>query len=289
MVHNHFHIDMPQLSLHGVSFSGITLAMVLAVFSYVGFDSAATLGKESRNPQRSIPRAIIISTAVVGVFFAISGYMEILGYTGGVAALKNSSAPLNDLANQYHLGWFGLLTDLAAVISFFSCSLASINAASRIMFTMSRNKILAGVFGRVHPTHQTPYIAVLFSSGLNFLVPSLMVAIQPMNAYGYLATIATYGFMLAYLLISVAAPLYLYRKKNLKFSHIVSGTGGFLFILVPVVGSVYPVPVAPYNLFPYFFVAALVVAALWFKWRQRSPLNDAKVNVEFESLDEMAP
>lgn len=288
VVKNGFQIDFAQLSLQDVSLSGMQLAMVLAVFSYVGFESAATLGKESRNPLRSIPKAIVISTFLVGLFFALTAYMEVLGFAGGAAGLKDSEAPLNELAVKYNMGWFGVLIEFGALISFFSCSLASINAASRILYAMGRDKIFHESVGSAHSTNQTPHVAVTVSSLLNFLVPTLLLGIKPLDAYGYLGTIATYGFLLTYILVSIAAPVYMYREHLLRPHHVLLGAGGIFFMMIPLIGSFYPVPSAPYNMFPYFFIAYLLLGAIWFiRSNRKNYVTTNELILDMETNSEM--
>ncbi|SMC03805.1 Amino acid transporter [Sulfobacillus thermosulfidooxidans DSM 9293] len=284
---NGFRLDLAQFSLHGVTISGLDLAMVLAVFSFVGFESAATLGKESRNPFRTIPRAVIVSTLIAGVFFALMSYIEVLGF-GNLSSLTSSSAPMVALANRYHMNWFGILIGIGASISFFSCSLASVNAASRIMFAMGRDRIFHESVGLAHSLNNTPHVAVTISSIVNFAVPTALLGVNAMNAYGYLGTIATYGFLVAYILISIAAPTYLARKGLLKPLHIVIGVGAILFMMIPLVGSFYPVPSAPYNLFPYFYIGYLLVGAAWFRFIiNRNPRSTEQIAADFDSFEDV--
>jgi len=282
------HVDLGQLSLKGSSASGIQLAMVLAVFSFVGFESSATLGKEARNPFRSIPRAIVISTLAVGIFFAIMAYIEVMSFAGGATGLASSSAPLTDLAARYHVGLLGSFVNIGATLSFFSCSLASVNAASRVKFAMSRDNVLHSQLSRVHASNRTPHVAVLVSSALNFAVPALLSGLNPMDAYGYLGTIATYGFLLVYILASIGSSVYLFRKQLLRFWHVLLSLGGVGFMLVPVVGSFYPVPPAPYNWLPYAFIVYLIAGVTWFKLSQKTKPSDTVVKVDFDLNDEMA-
>ena len=73
------HGDPNQLHLRGVTSSGFRQGLVLALYSFVGFEAATTLGSEARNPLRAIPRAVILTAVLGGVFFTICAYTEILG------------------------------------------------------------------------------------------------------------------------------------------------------------------------------------------------------------------
>jgi amino acid transporter len=98
-----------------------------------------------------------------------------------------------------------------------------------------------------------------------------MFGVKILDIYAYLGTIATYGFVLAYILISIAAPVYLYRLRQLRPLDVVLGVLAVAFMVIPVLGSVgipgensiFPVPAAPYNVFPYLFLMYLVIGGGW--------------------------
>src|SRR3954469_16528772 len=71
-----------QFDLSGLSFDGVTFGIVLAVLGFVGFESAASLGAEARNPHRAIPRAVLGSAALVGVLYIVAAYTMVLGFGG---------------------------------------------------------------------------------------------------------------------------------------------------------------------------------------------------------------
>lgn len=275
-------IDAAQLSLQGVPSSGIVLGLVLGVFSYVGFESATTLGDEAKAPLRNIPRAVIISTVISGTFFVILSYIEVLGFQGTSIKFNESTAPMNDLANFAGVGFFGVLISLGCLISLFACSLASINAGARILFSMGRHGIFHDSIGRAHGRNETPHVAVTLSALVAFLAPATLSLFgrTPLEAYAYFGTIATYGFLVAYILISIAAPIYLRREHQLRWTDVLFAVLGVAFMVIPVLGSVgvpgegslFPVPPAPYNVFPYLFLLYLIVGAGWFLFvRMRSP------------------
>lgn len=272
--HYGFHIDRAQLSLKNVSFDNLRLGLVLAVFSFVGFESATALGEEAKSPLRTIPRSVFTSVAVVGFLFVFFSYIEVLGFRGLKEPLDKSAAPLNTLAQAVGLPFFGKLISAGAAISFFACTLASLNAGARILYALGRHGVLHERVGRAHKTNETPHIAVTLTAALIFLVPVILLLrhIDILDAYGYLGTLATFGFLLNYVLIAAAAPLYLKRLGQLKWTHIVASVAAIAFILIPVVGSVYPAPATPYNILPFVFLALLAVGVIWLVFlRARSP------------------
>ena len=275
-------IDTAQLTLKGAQPSGIMYGSVLGILSYVGFESATTLGDEAKAPLRTIPRAVILSTIASGLFFIVLSYIEALGFSGMPTPLSQSTAPLSDLAEAAGVGFFGVLISVCAAISMFACTLACINAGSRILFTMGRHGILHRRVGRAHSRNETPHIAVTISALMIFLVTAVVVlgGVAVLDGFAYFGTIATYGFLVAYILISIAAPCYLAREGRLRLRHLLFAAIGVAFMLIPVISSIgipgenslFPVPPAPYSLFPYLFLLYLVVGAGWFVYlRRRSP------------------
>jgi amino acid transporter len=266
LANNGFAIDAAQLSLQGVSGEGLRLGLVLAIFSYVGFESATALGDEAKQPLRTIPRSVLLSTLLAGTFFVFMSYVMVLGFSDSATPMNETEAPLNALAASSGVGFLAPLITIGAMVSLFACSLASINAGSRIFFSMARHGIFHPSLGQAHGSNQTPHIAVTMVSLFVFLVAASMsmFGVGVLDIYFYTGTIATYGFLLVYVLVSIAAPVYLHRERQLKPLDVVISVISVVFMLLPVVGSVYPVPPTPFNVFPYLFLMYLVAGGAWF-------------------------
>jgi amino acid transporter len=256
-----FSVDASQMKLQGVTGSNLQLGLVLAIFSFVGFESATSLGAEASNPLRSIPRAVMLSAVCAGIFFTLCAYVEILGFRGESQPLSQSNAPLNVLALKVGLPVLGVLIDLSAVISFFSCTLACLTAAARILFDMGRRGDAHPSFGDAHHSNCTPHRAVAFAT-VCALVPGLVLALRGVPGFesnGWLGTLATFGFLVAYILICVAAPLYLRERGELTIPSIVVSGMAVAVMLAAFAGSLYPVPPFPYSWLPYLFAVLLTI------------------------------
>ncbi|AOV16534.1 amino acid permease [Acidihalobacter aeolianus] len=263
MKHTGSLVDVNQLALKGSSAGSVAQAAVFAIFSFVGFESAASLGQETRNPLKTVPRAILSSTLMVGTFFVIVTYIILIGFNDNVAALAKDGAPLDTLSAAAGVPWLGTFIYIGAAISAFACALASVNAASRLLFSMGRYQFVHSSMGFVHAKHRTPHIAVTISAVLTFIVPTLMLKMDYLTAFGILGTIATFGFVLGYFMISVAAPIYIKKMGELKPVDVIVGVVAALAMLGAFVGSVYPVPDYPYNILPYLFIGYLAVGLVW--------------------------
>jgi amino acid transporter len=202
------------------------------------------------------------------MFFMAFSYIEILGFRGLSVPFDKSTAPINDLASSIGLSFIGVVNTFGAVISLFACALASVNASARIMFRMGRYGVLHNKLGAAHQQKETPHHATTISSPLMFFfsaIPVLM-GISVFDMISTMATVATLGFLLVYILISIAAPVYLHSLRELRGGHILIAIASILFLLIPTIATFYPLPAAPADKFPFYFGAYMLVGIVWFVW-----------------------
>jgi amino acid transporter len=109
----------------------------------------------------------------------------------------------------------------------------------------------------------TLQMVVTVMAVIAFVVPSALFFARTAAVYtfGYVGTLAAVGFLVPYFLITIAAPVYLSRLGQLRKRDIACCAIALLLLLVPTVGSVYPLPPAPVVYFPYLFLANLGVGA----------------------------
>jgi amino acid transporter len=257
-------VDPQQLAFSKFNYGSVFAGLPFVIFSFVGFESSATLAKESGNPKKSIPLAVVSCAAFAGVFFTLIAYFMVFGDGDNTAAMGSSSSPFTDVAGKAGLSWTSAIVYTAACISSFACGLACVNAGSRLLFSMGRYKFLHGSMGMVHKSHQTPHVAVLFSIGLVALAVLALLPAGFLNAFGWTGTIAAFGFVLVYLLMCIAAPVEMKKTGDLKPINILIGAVGVALMLFVIYGSIYPVPAYPFNILPYLFFAYMVAGALWF-------------------------
>jgi amino acid transporter len=279
-------IDTPQLHFSAMNFSGIKAGLVLAIFSYVGYESATTLGEEAKNPLKAIPRSVILSAVISGIFFMVTAYIAVLGFRGLKATLDQSTAPFNDLATNAGVGFFGVIISLTAVISLFACMLASLNAGSRILFSMGRHGIFHAHVGKAHSSNETPHYAATIAAIIIFLLPAIMLPFGYgiLDVFNDLSTVATYGFLVVYAMVSVAAPVYLRQLGKVTASSVAISLAAVLLMGFTIYSTVYPLPAAPMTYFPFYFLGYVVVGTIWFAFlRLKSPkvVEEIKLDLEF--------
>lgn len=264
LVRHGLHLDRPQFDLRHISLGGLRLGGMLAIFSFVGFESATTLGAEAREPLRTIPRAVIGSALLAGAFFLVCSYGEVLGFRGADTSLATSNAPMRYLASRAGISFAGVIIDAGVLVSMFAATLACVIAASRVLLLMAHHGLAHGRLRQTHQHNQTPAAASIVA-GLAALLPALLLAARGVSGadiYGWMGTLAVFGFLTAYILATAALALYLRRRGRLNAGTTVLTTGAVLAMCIALFANVYPMPEAPYRYFPYVYVTYLALAVL---------------------------
>jgi amino acid transporter len=251
------HLDWPQLRLAGVTATRLRLGVLLAIFSFVGFESATTLGSEAQEPLRTIPRTVLRSALLTGVFFIVSAYGEVLGFRGISPDLGQHTEPMRVLAERAGVGFAAPIINLGVLISMFACALGCVIAAARVLLLMAHHGLAHGRLTRTDRDQQTPSAAGLLVALLAFVPVAILGQrhIKPDDLYGWFGSLAVYGFMAAYGLVALALPVHLHRQRRLTPGSVVLAVVATLAALAAVVGTLYPVPDAPYSYLPWIFVA----------------------------------
>jgi amino acid transporter len=260
-------VDMNQIGLRGASFSGISLGVVTAIFSLVGFECATAFGEEAIEPLRTIPRAVIVSLLLTGAFFILVSYTEVLGFTGYKTSLDKIDAPLNVLSDMMKVGWLKAPISFGAMVSFYSLALSCMNSGARILYPMGKLGVFHSSVGSSHLTNGTPHVAVTLMATLILLSSVLLTKVfklEILDAFNDAGTFGAFGFLGAYFLISIAALAYLSKRHELSPGALGVAIASVVLLLVPAVGSVYPVPSWPVNIFPYIFLGYLALGLGWF-------------------------
>ncbi len=188
--------------------SGVVSGAGIIFFSYVGMDAVATAGDETKNPKKTMPKALIsalliITTVYVLVAVAALGaqpWEEFEGQDAGLSAI---------LENIVGSTWPGTVVAAGAVISIFSVTLVSIYGQSRILFTMSRDGMMPKLFQDVNPRTLTPVKGTIVVS----VVIAILAGFIPIN---FLAEMTSIGTLVAFVVVALAVIILRVREPNLE-------------------------------------------------------------------------
>jgi amino acid transporter len=257
-------------------FEGVLAGMVFSILALSGFEAPAPLAQEARLPEKSIGQAIMLSLVIIGVFYIFTSYASAIGWgTGDMEAFVSNANPYYVLGHSlWGTGWWFVV--LAIINSAVGTGIACTNAASRVMYTMGQAGTLPASFGRIHPEHRTPAIAIAAAQIIG-MASILLVGwlLRPDYIFSFLGTIATLAVILLYVMANLALTPYMRREQQAHFSvwrHVVVPWVATLVLMPVLFVTVYPFPPWPYNLTPYFFVLSLVAGFAYMQWREwRNP------------------
>lgn len=285
------HVDPAQFTLRGVRWSGVRLGVVLAMFSFVGFESATTLGGEAKRPLETIPRAVIQSALLSGLFFITASYTEVLGFPAAAGPLDQSASPMSVLATSAGAARLGPLIDLGAMVSMFACTLACITAAARVLLMMAHNGLAHRWMSRTHARNSTPHTAVLVTGLATMLLPVglTLAKANGETIYDWMGSLATYGFITVYALVAVALPLHLKAEGKLSPAIVLLAAASVLAMVLVLEGTLYPVPEPPKNWLPYLFLTYLAAGVAWHGWQTRDRRRQSEgMSGALEPISEIA-
>jgi len=293
-----------------VAAGSAAIGLFFAFWSWVGYETTAVYGEESRNPKRIVPRATLIAVVGLGLFYTFVSWMMIAGNGAKVSIEKANTDSIGlwtDLASDKLGGDFiGDIYLALIMIGSFACGLAFHNAASRYLYAIGREvPATRNNLGATHGTHQTPHVSSMVQSGIT-LVLTLGFYFLTTNGddptrgaylyqYGLLAILGTMAILIVQAITSLAVIWYFHVKKaapgNVLMTGVIPALGGLGMIYVVWLlldnldfagGAASAAPF--FTAIPYIVVGTFVVgllAVLWLKARNR-PVYDAIGRTVFE-------
>jgi amino acid transporter len=277
----------------GPAFQG----MVFCILAFVGFEAAAPLGEETREPRRTIPRAIVLSCVLIGLFY-IFCYYAATAYFGPDRMQSdflgfNEGNPWAGMANAVLPTIGSLLVTFAIVNSCLANSNAGALASTRSIFSLGRARLLPGALAAIHPRYQTPVNAV-HAQGVIGIVLAVVLGFLfagyssggPITTYGFIGTCLGLLFAAMYVAVNAAAIGYFLREGRSEFHPVKHAVVPVLGIIAMVVGflsalggvtipilnmTISPLP-EPYSFAPLVVGVWMVIGVvLYFVLQARSP------------------
>jgi amino acid transporter len=254
-------VDRQQLTLQGSGVRAFSAGIVLSFLTMAGFESATTLGDEAKDAKRTIPRAIMQCVVPLGIFYLVMTYLLVgLGRKFGIS-LDQLEAPFDTIARACHFRVLGTLSSLGIALSYFACTLGSMNAGSRALFALAEEGMFFRSFGSAHPVNATPHRAIALIGVAAMALP-FALALTGITFVAYVdygSQMAALGFIGAYFMICLAAPFFLAKLGCLRWPWIVASLAALVLLGGVMILSLYPVPEAPVCYLPYIFAAMVLL------------------------------
>jgi amino acid transporter len=257
--------------------------LVFGILNFVGFEAAAPLGEETREPRRNVPRAVMGAAVAIGVLYVFVSFATVFGwgFSGVAKGFATNAAPYNVLASRlWGPAW--IFVYLAITNSSLACSLAISNQAARVLYAMGRIELLPRVLGKVHPRHNTPYRAVVAQTTATLLIAVVAGLIWGTESgFLVLATTLTIGAIIVYALGNIALTVFYRREHRGEFSvvkHLALPLIALALLVYVLYRTVWPVPAYPLNVPAYLSIVWLVLGfgfVLYLARRARGGLRAA--------------
>jgi len=269
--------------LSGVPFSwshltggltGLSVGFPLALYMFIGWENGPALAEESRNPSRTVPRALYISVAIASVLFVFFAYATITGFNYDVSSIGRSSVPFLTVADHYLRG-AAVAAWIAGIISVLATLVSAADSQSRMLFDGGRTGLLPARLGQVRPRYGTPVNALLVMAGaglgiiavwwVTHLISGDTGSMDPVGLYAECSTMGTIVILFVYFLTAVSLPVFMWRRHRESFSpfrHVAIPVLGSLTLIVPLVELFKPGQPAPYSEFPFIALAIAAAAAV---------------------------
>ena len=249
----------------GVAFSTVALAVTFGFLAFAGFESAASLGEEAEQPTRMIPRSLAAAVIVGGLLYTVCIATTSLGFgtdDAGAKTFGEQSAPLGALANMYVGNEMAALLDLAAMLSALGAGLGGVSVGSRMLYSFSRDGLLDRRLSAVSPGTGAPAraLAVIMLLGVTLLVSLNLGGNSAIETFFYLATMGVLSLLFMYIVTNIgAAKFFASGVPGIRRWEVVLPLVGIVVAGYTLYKNISPVPPDPFNLFPYFVGAWLLL------------------------------
>src|SRR5215207_4577214 len=248
----------------GVGLGTVALAAVFGLLSFGGFEGAASLGEETDNPRRNIPRAIATAVLTMGVFYIIVMLAQTLGFgidKQGTESFAGSSSPLGDLSRSYDGPIMSDAINFGVMVSAFASALGTATAGSRILFALCRDGFLSRRLGETSDRTGSPAnaLAVVMVIAIVAFVAQRIGGVSAVNAFFYPGTIGVLSMLVTYIVVNVGALRFLFLSRRVRAWEAVVPVIALVILIYVIYANVYPVPAFPFNVFPYVVAAWLVL------------------------------
>ena len=278
-----------ETSLFGITGGGVLGGILLGILLFVGFEAAASIGEESEDPHRSIPRALIGTVAFAAGFFVLMSYAFSIGYgqkAVSAGAWAGSPSAVGEMATIYVGKWFATLLEIVVILDAMALALAICVMIGRGFFALGRDGLLPAVFAKTS-RRDTPWVGNLMVAvggiGLTLLVFATSYASQfgfvgedgkfipffPNDQFATFilsATIGSFAIELVYLVLAIAAFGLVRSSGNKWWQYLIVAVA----VATPILGFYGALNPAPHDKSNLNWVAAawtiglLVLALIWF-------------------------
>jgi len=231
-------------------FGGLAMGVVFSIFALSGWEGVAPLAEESKDPKRTLPKAILYSIIAMGIFLVFCSWSILIGWgTNAIDSFIGSKEnPTFILARRFWgNGWVIVL--FALVNSMLAVAIACNNSATRDWYAMARSGSMPSSLAKIHSKFQTPVNAVLLQTITMFAVGlGLGYLVGPKMEFDFMGVVITFTLAIIYAMGNIGVMRYYRTEKRDEFNmllHIIFPVVGIIALFFVVYNSLIPWPDAP--------------------------------------------
>jgi len=244
---------------------GILFGMTFVFLAFAGFESAVPLAEETTNPRRTVPRAVLLATIIIGIFYVFCAYAGIVNW--GVDKISSYATDPNPWGTLATRAWGPL--NFIVILTILNSALANanggVNAATRVLYAMGRIGTLPTILAHTN-RFRVPDVAIIVTMVVAVfatLIPGILYG--TVSAFAFTGTVITIPIILVYIATCISVPFFYWREQRAEFNvfrHIVLPVIPILVLLAVIYSQVLPLLVPPYPAAPISF--AIPIVAVWF-------------------------
>ncbi len=218
--------------------SGVIAASVYAFLAFIGFEAGAPLAAETKDPKRNIPRAIVWSAVIVGLFYIVGSYAAST-YFGAdklfdFMTFNEGDGWIGMAKNLWGAGWIVLL--LALLNSSVACANGASMGGTRHIWAMAHAGTIPKVFAKTHPKWKSPVSAIYLMFGIGAVAAVVGGLLWgPIPSLGLFGTIIAVIALPVHMLAALSCPVYYLRYRRSEFKVVVH-------LIIPVLGVLFLIP-----------------------------------------------
>ncbi len=221
LIDAHAVFNAPEFSLSGISAASAILAVC-----FLGFDAVTTMAEETKNPEKTIGKAVIIVCVGAGIAFAVISYFTQIAWPAAFSEFESSDAGIFELLDRLQISFMSTLFFVIDNFASLICAMAGLAAVSRILYGMGRDGMLPKrFFGYLHPKYKTPVFNIILTSLI--ALTAIFYADNLMGA----ASLISFGALTGFIMVNLSVIFYYYIKLNKR-----RGADIFRYLAMPLIG-----------------------------------------------------
>ncbi len=243
------------------SLEGLFSAAALIFFAFIGFEDMVRLSEETRKPERTIPKALLIAIVVTTLIYVLVSISAVSILSP--AELASSSSPVADVASRATGASSFLIISVIALFSTSNTVLLMLLAASRITYGIAAEHSLPSLLAKIHPKRRTPHFAILLVMFASMLLASL-------GDISLVASVTNFTLFVTFFVINLSVIALRYKKPGKRPFRVPLSVGRFP--LLPLLGAFTSLALLlslGFDTILYGLALLLAGAVLFFVFRQK--------------------